>query len=117
MQIHVSMSHDIRGEEHLVHRLEVDLGTELDRFKDEITHVEVRLSDESAETSGGVDRRCVIEARPVGRNSMAVTDHGATIEEAFKGAVKKLRRRLESVEGRWHVQKSGASIRTDEGIP
>jgi hypothetical protein len=54
-----------------------------------------------------------MEARPAGRQPIAVSHEGATLEEAYSGATKKLRSLLESTLGRASDHKGVASIRTD----
>jgi ribosome-associated translation inhibitor RaiA len=73
----------------------------LERFSDQVTRVEVHLSDENSDKkSGGADIRCLLEARLAGRQPVAVTDEAATLEQAVDGAVRKMRRSLDSTLGR-----------------
>ncbi len=116
MQIHVSTDRNLEGHEGLTRHVEASLKAGLARFREGITSIEVRLSDENAAKSGNADKRCVIEARPAGRNPVAVSDNRATIEEAVEGATRKLRRLLDSAQGRSNDHKGGASIRMDEDI-
>jgi len=44
--------------------------------------------------------RCLLEARLAGRQPVAVTDAAATVEQAVDGAVRKMRRSLDSTLGR-----------------
>ena len=75
--------------------------------------MEIHLSDENAGRSGSADKRCLMEARPAGRPPIGDSHVGATLEEAYSGAAKKLRNSLESALGRASDRKGGASIRTD----
>lgn len=113
MQIQVNTDDNVEGREELASRVETEITTVLSRFSDQITRVEVHLSDENAGKSGGSDKRCLIEARLTGQQPVAVSHQGSTIEEAYSGAAKKLRRSLESTLGRLNDHKGGASIRTD----
>ena len=73
----------------------------LKRFSEHITRVEVQLSDENSDKKGGSDdMRCVMEARMEGRQPVAVTHHGATVDKAVDGAADKLHRMIESTLGR-----------------
>jgi hypothetical protein len=113
MQIQVNTAANIKGRDDLVRQIDADIDTALSQFSVQITRVEVHLSDENAGKSGSADKRCLMEARPAGRQPIAVSHEGATLEEAYSGAAKKLRNSLESTLGRASDQKGGASIRTD----
>ena len=112
MQVQVNTDNNVEGREELVQRVEAEVRDTLARFTDQITRVEVHLGDENAERSGDSDKRCLIEVRLVNRQPEAVSDRAATVEQAFNGAAKKLRRSLESTLGRLTDHKGGASIRT-----
>ncbi|MDO8876299.1 MAG: HPF/RaiA family ribosome-associated protein [Pseudolabrys sp.] len=113
MQIQVNTDANIKGRDNLVRQIEAEINTALSQFSDQITRVEVHLSDENAVKSGLADKRCLMEARPAGRQPIAVSHEGATLEEAYSGAAMKLRSSLESTLGRASDHKGGASIRTD----
>lgn len=66
----------------------------LERFGDRLTRVEVFLKDLNAD-KGGVDKHCVIEARPAGQDPVAVEHDAANYPEAVGGAAKKLQRLLD----------------------
>ncbi len=94
-------------------QIEAGVNATLSRLSDQITRVEIHLSDENAGKSGSADKRCLMEARPAGRQPIAVSHEGSTLEEAYSGAAKKLRSLLENTFGRARDHKGGASIRTD----
>ncbi len=73
---------------------------ELKRFEDHITRLEVHLSDENGDKVGLKDKRCMIEARFVGIQPIAVTENEATFEKAVKGAIEKLKTSLDKILGR-----------------
>ena len=50
--------------------------------------------------SGTADIRCLLEARPTGRQPLAVSHQAATLVEAVDGAADKLKRAMESLLGR-----------------
>ena len=81
--------------------------TALSGFSDQITRVEVHFSDEKGGKAGTGDKRCLLEARPAGRQPVAVSHEASTLEEALDGAAGKLRRLLESTLGRLHDHKGG----------
>ena len=74
--------------------------SELSRFSDHITRLEVHISDENGRKEGPNDKRCMIEARLEGLQPIAVTDHGNSAEHAINGAIEKLKSALTSVIGR-----------------
>lgn len=113
MQIQVNTDANIDGREELARRVEAEIASVLGRFGDQITRVEVHLSDQNAGKSGGPDKHCLMEARPSGRQPIAVTHQAVTLEEAWTGATRKLQRSLESTLGRANDHKGGASIRKD----
>ncbi len=114
MQIQVNTGPHIDGREALVRHVATEIATVLDRFSDQIARVEVHLSDQNGEKTGGADKRCLIEARPAGRQSVVVSYDGATQQEALSGAARKLQRLLTTILGRAHDHKGGATIRAEE---
>ncbi|MCA8979642.1 MAG: HPF/RaiA family ribosome-associated protein [Planctomycetes bacterium] len=71
-----------------------------------LTRIEVHLSDTNA-NKGGVDKRCLMEARPRGMDPL-VAEHEATeFKEAFKGALDKLQRVLEKRFGKLSARERG----------
>jgi hypothetical protein len=116
MQIQVNTDDNVEGRDELAGQVEAEVKATLSRFSDHITRVEIHLSDENAGKSGSADKRCLMEARPAGRQPIAVSHEGATLEEAYSGAAKKLRSSLERIFGRASDHKGGASIRTDDAM-
>lgn len=116
MQIQVNTDDNIKGRDELASRIEAEVTAKLSRFSDQITRVEIHLSDENAGKSGSAHMRCLMEARPAGRQPIAVSHEGTTLEEAYSGAAKKLRSSLESTLGRASDHKGDASIRTDGAV-
>lgn len=102
MQIQINTDADIDGREAFASHVRDVVENALVRFSDRITRVEVHLSDQNSEKSGGADKRCVMEARLEGRQPTAVANTAATLERAVDGAVHKLARSLESALGRVH---------------
>ena len=60
------------------------------------------------------DLTTLMEARPAGRQPVAVTHQAATLEGAYSGAAAKMRNLLESAFGRLDDTKGAASIRDNE---
>ena len=114
MQIQVSTDHNIEGNEAFALRVEAELTTILSGFDDQITSANVHFSDENGPKVGHSVMRCLIEVRSAGKQPVAVSNTGETVEQALHGAIKKMQRQLESTLGRLHHHKGGDSIRTEE---
>ncbi len=101
MQIQVNTDNHIEGGEELTRQVEAVVEGALGRFSDQITRVEVHLTDEnSSSKSGENDKRCVMEARPAGLQPITVSEQGATLELALDGAADKLEKTLKRTFGR-----------------
>jgi ribosome-associated translation inhibitor RaiA len=116
MLIQVNTDDNIAGGEKFSRYVETEIARLLSRFSDQLTRIEIHLSDENAAKSGGADKRCLMEARPTSHQPVSVTHDATTLEDAFTGAAKKLLRLLESDLGRKTDHKGGASIRTADII-
>jgi hypothetical protein len=114
MQVQVNTDDHVTGREALVSRVEQDVQTGLSRFNEYVTRVEVHLGDENAGKSGEADKRCMMEARPAGQPPLSVTHHAPSIDEACRGALRKLRSALDSKMGQLHHKKGAESIRDAE---
>lgn len=112
MKIQVNTDENIEGGEDLSARVSAEIHTHLDRLRDHITRIEVHLSDEDGDKSGGSDKRCLMEARIEGRRPEVASDRATTLEGAYSGAAKKLQRVLETTLGRLNQAKGADTIRT-----
>lgn len=90
MKIQLNTDKNIEGTEELLRDVEARLIEALERFADQITRIEVHLSDESGPKTGGDDKRCVIEARLAGRQPTAVSHDAPTVDLAIQGGVEKI---------------------------
>ena len=101
MQFQVNTDKNISGHEALAQSVEADLRRSLERFGEQITRVEVHLSDEnSTKKSGASDKRCLLEVRLAGRQPLSVSEEAATIEQAVTGAGHKMTRALDTELGK-----------------
>ncbi len=100
MQIQFNTDKNITGSEDLIASSTSLISEELNRFSDQITRVEVHLSDEDGNKDGLNDKRCMVEARLAGMKPIAVTDHANTHEQAILGALDKMKTSLEKITGR-----------------
>jgi ribosome-associated translation inhibitor RaiA len=100
MKININTDKNVSGNNDRTIILTELITDELSRFKDQITRVEVHLSDENGSKEGQNDKRCLLEARLEGRQPIAVTDQAGSHEEAVSGAIHKLKTSLETIRGR-----------------
>jgi hypothetical protein len=90
MQVQVNTGNGIENKEGLERWADDYLNEALSRFRQDITRIEVQLSDENSGKKGAADKRCMMEARLTGRDPLAVNHHGQTQDEAFRGAAQRL---------------------------
>ena len=100
MQLLVETDKNIALTDDLRARLERKLQSAAGQHQDQITRIQVFLTDVNNEKGGINDKRCVIEARPAGLEPIAVNHHASTVELAIDGAVARLGSLLESRFGR-----------------
>ncbi len=100
MHIEISTDKNIGGSDALTNHIKGFVKNALFHFGDQITRVEVHLSDANAGPTGQDDKHCMIEARLEGRQPTAVKHAAATLDQAAKGAADKLKSSLESTLGR-----------------
>ncbi|AGA25669.1 HPF/RaiA family ribosome-associated protein [Singulisphaera acidiphila] len=100
MQIQVSTDNHIKGSDEFFQKVSAEVERGLSRFAEQITRVEVHLSDVNGPKGGGDDKRCLLEARLAGRQPIAVTHEAATVDEAIVEACEKMERSIESLLGR-----------------
>jgi len=115
MQILVNTDNHINGGQNLAGLVEEVLQGTLGRFGERITRVEVHLTDEnSREKEGSNDKRCVLEARLAGLQPIAVSEQGATVEQAIGGAVDRLENTLDRTLQRLDDPKGRPSFAGDQ---
>lgn len=112
MQVQIHTDDKIQGGDSLARWLQQECVARLERFRDHVTRVEVFLTDVDAGKSGANDKRCVIEARPAGRPSMAVNAEADKLADAFTLAIDKLLRALDNDLGRVRDRNGRETIRT-----
>jgi hypothetical protein len=118
MQVQVNTGNGMENKETLERWADEFLNESLARFKQEITRVEVQLSDENSGKKGAADKRCMLEARLNGHEPLAVTHRGETQDEAFRGAAQRLINLLDHTLGKLdrHEHRSRETIRKDPTI-
>lgn len=118
MQVQVNSDSTVSVHEELALRVAGAIESALSRFSDQITRVEVHLSDVNAGKGGADDKRCTMEARLAGMQPIAVSDQADTIQYAIDGATGKMERALESATGKLHhrAAKKHAEPGTNEDV-
>ncbi len=94
MTIQINTDKNIDNNERLDKYLKSLINEELERFGDDITRIELHLSDENAGKDGVNDKRCLIEARLSNKKPVAVTSNANTIEKAVNDALGKIKSML-----------------------
>ena len=101
MKVQVNTSNDIENKDALERWANDYLNEHLARFEQDLTSIEVQMSDENhAAKGGGVDKRCTMEARVNGRAPVAVTNWAPNQDLAFRGAAEKLVHALDHTFGK-----------------
>jgi hypothetical protein len=116
MQIQVNTDDNVEGRDDLTRQVEAEIRKTLGRFSEQVTRVEVHLSDENAGRSGAADKRCLLEARLEGRQPEAVSHTAGSLPEAFAGAAQKMKRLLDGTLGRLGDRNGRRTIRGDGGF-
>ena len=101
MQIQINTDSNIKGGTELKQQIDAVVGNSLDRFAEQVSRVEVHISDQNSDKKFGTDDiRCLLEVRLNGLQPITVSDSAATLEQAVDGALEKLTRSLNSTLGR-----------------
>lgn len=101
MKIQINTDRNIEGDTELEQQVTAVVRNGLERFSEQVTRVEIHLSDENSKNKSGTDdKRCLVEARLAGRQPISASDQAATLEQAVAGAIEKLKRSLDSTLGR-----------------
>ena len=80
----------------------------LEHHLEDLTRVEVHLSDENGGKSGPKDKRCKMEARPKGHQPILVSHDADSLTQAVEGAAEKLEHALEHLFGKLRGKRTAA---------
>ena len=94
MRVQVNSDKTIEVSADLKQAVKEHLSKSFSRYGGRITRVELHFSDLNGARGGADDKRCLMEARPSGMDPMVVTNNGSTLDEAYKGATRKMVRKL-----------------------
>lgn len=115
MQIQLNTDGHVQGNDALAEWAERELKDKLGRFRDQVTRVEIHLSDVNAARVSDAEKRCKLEARLAGRQPVAVSHDAGKVADAFHGAAAKLVRALDTSVGRARDAHGRESIRGEPG--
>lgn len=121
MIIQINTDNNTKATEGFSDHLKELISGDLARFGEQISRVEVHLSDENAGKDSLNDKRCVMEARLEGRQPIAVTNQADTHDGAVLGALDKLKSSLETITGKMKDRSNsnrgnGSKINEDAGF-
>ncbi len=92
MQIQVHTDHNVKGGDLMIQYVEGLIKDAMQNYKEDVTRVDVHVSDENANKGGDDDLRCTIEARIRGMQPIAVTHNDENIDAAISGATDRIAR-------------------------
>ncbi|PKO55733.1 MAG: hypothetical protein CVU28_05450 [Betaproteobacteria bacterium HGW-Betaproteobacteria-21] len=96
MQVQFNTDESVEGHEAMSQHAEEVVQRVLGRFGEQITRVEIHVSDVNGNKPGDNDKRCLMEARLAGRQPIAVTELAGSVHQAIDGAAQKLKRSVDS---------------------
>ena len=85
MQINVFSDKHINSDERTQNWVKATVEVTLERHLEDLTRVEVHLSDENGGKSGPKDKRCKMEARPKGHQPISVSHDADELTLAVEG--------------------------------
>jgi ribosomal subunit interface protein len=100
MKIQFNTDKNIQGTENLEAFVTESIKSKLKRFADNITRIEVHLTDQNAQKAGTDDIQCKIEARIEGLQPIIATATYSTKEKALTDAIAKIKAALDKVIGK-----------------
>ncbi len=119
MQVQVNTGNGLGNGEALERWADGFLQQALQRFAQDLSRIEVQLSDENGDAKGGTaDIRCTLEARLNGREPVAVHNHAGNQDLAIRGAAEKLAHALDHIFGKLdrHEHRGRTTIRRDPSV-
>lgn len=97
MNIQLNSDNHLSIHQEFAEKIKDILSSELDRYSEFISRIEVHLSDENGPKRGTDDKRCLLEARMEGRSPIAVSHTSDNHETSLIGAVDKLKASLSTI--------------------
>ncbi|MBX0328345.1 HPF/RaiA family ribosome-associated protein [Oscillochloris sp. ZM17-4] len=101
MLIQINTDSNIQADASLTQKVDAIIADRITYFGEQITRLDVHLSDENSDKKVGAGaKRCLLVADLAGMQSIEVSDHASTVEQAIEGAAQKMKRALDSALGR-----------------
>ena len=100
MQINVNTDRTIEKHQGLDEHVETVVQGSIGRFAEQVTRVDVHLSNENKEKHADGGNYCMMEARVSGYQPIVVHEHSVDLHQSIKNAGGKLARALDSALGR-----------------
>ena len=100
MKIQLNTDKNIQGTEKLEAVVSEKINHSLKQFAENITRVEIHLSDENANKTGPDDIKCKIEARIEGVQPVMVDSKNSSKEKAIDNAINKMKAALDTIIGK-----------------
>ena len=100
MQINVNTDNTIQKHQGLDEHVATVVQSAIGRFGEQVTRVDVHLSDENKEKHADGGNYCMMEARVSGYQPIVVHEHAVELHQSIKNAGGKLARALDSALGR-----------------
>lgn len=100
MIVQLNTDKNIEGTKRLESFVSEKVSSGLKHFVENITRVEVHLSDQNAEKGGKDDIQCKIETRLEGLQPILVVSKNESIEKSLGEAIDKMKAKLSTVKGK-----------------
>lgn len=100
MIVQLNTDKNIEGTARLEAFVSEKVSSGLKHFVENITRVEVHLSDQNAEKGGKDDIQCKLEARLEGIQPVLVTSKNESTEKALSDAIDKMKAKLQTIKGK-----------------
>jgi ribosome-associated translation inhibitor RaiA len=110
MQIQVNSDNHIESSVRLEEWVRTTVESTLERYEEDLTRVEVHISDENGDKPGPHDIRCQMEARPKGHQPISVTHKADSLDQAVDGAAVKLDHALEHLFGKLRNKRGAGPV-------
>lgn len=100
MIVQLNTDKNIEGTARLEAFVTEKVSSGLKHFVENITRIEIHLSDQNADKGGKDDIQCKIEARLEGIQPLLVSSKNESIEKALNDAIDKMKAMLQGVKGK-----------------
>jgi ribosome-associated translation inhibitor RaiA len=116
MQVLLRTDNYIKSGEGLVSLVESTVEDALHRWANQVTTVQVRISDANGPKKGDNDKRCMMEARLGGLQPISASHDAATVADAIDGAADKLKRTIDRHVGKLDDHKGNMPFGGEPGV-